>query len=111
MRATPPPSTWNFWPGTVSAASARKAKSMSVMARWYAGSSGSASPRSARPLARGDRDRFARAAIAMAIDRGAAAGLIGECDIGQRHERFAAKDARQVLAGRRFRNPGDLLRR
>jgi hypothetical protein len=25
----PPPSTWNFWPGTVSAASARKAKSMS----------------------------------------------------------------------------------
>ena len=36
MRATPPPSTWNFWPGSVSAASARNAKAMTGIGEWYA---------------------------------------------------------------------------
>src|SRR6185312_13060435 len=52
MRATPPPRTWNFWPGIVSAASARKAKSMSGMTGWYAGPVRSTSPRRGRALAR-----------------------------------------------------------
>src|SRR6478672_1200357 len=94
----------------VSAASARKAKSISGMRGWYAATERSTSPGGGRALAR-RRDLDRRPGV-MAVAPAAAAGppgFLGKGDVGQRDKRLAPQHPREVLAGRRPRGRRHLL--
>src|SRR5689334_21693571 len=103
----PPPRTWNFWPGWVSAASARNANSMSGIRQIVAPGPWPglrAAPARSLPRRRRGRALPARSdpdgrpvAVRAVPAAPATARLLGERDVRQRYERLTPEHPCEVL--------------